>query len=239
MSKYIVIKPRGFVKLDDTYREFEEYEASKIVGKEAFVQQQVGQEAVERKVGDYVFWISDPNMVVESEDESEIVLPAITNLTCNMLINEVEFAFGGVVVTANHRVTNDKYAGLEEQDVANIMNLFTQTDTVLVEDEETGDYIAVDRVFDALLNYSGIETEVPEDPIVEEIVIDDEKLETSTEPEYDDSDPQFFDDLEFGDAELPLSDELPPTVEEEYEDLANENLEVEIAEDEIEGLEEI
>lgn len=236
MGKYIVIKPRGFAKLDDSFREFEEYEANKIVGVDAFIQQQVGREAVERKVGDYVLWISDPETIVETEEE-DIIIPETPDLTCNMLINEVEFAFGGVVITANHRISDDKFAGLEEQDVANIMNLFTQTDTVLVEDEETGDYVAVDRVFDALLNYSGIIEEIPEDPIIDDIIIIDEELENINEPEYEDPDPKYFDDIDFGDAELPMPDELPPEVEDDYEDLANENLEVEIAENEIEGLE--
>lgn len=232
MEKYIVIKPRGFVKLDDSYREIEEYEVNKIVGVEAFIQQQVGKPAVERKVGDYVLWISDPEAVVETE-EGDITLPETPDLTCNLLINEVEFAFGGVVVTSNHRITNDKYAGLNEQDVANIMNLFTQTDTVLVEDEETGDYIAVDRVFDALLNYSGTIEEVPDDPAIEDVEIPEEDIENIEEPEYEDTDPQYFDDIDFGDVELPMPDELPPEVEEDYDDLSNEYLDVTVEDEEV------
>lgn len=214
--KYIVIEPRGYAKVDDTTREILEFDVNKIVGVESFIQQQVGKEAVSRKVGDYVLWISNPDTVVETEDEEDIVVPETPDLMCNMLINEVEFAFGGVVVTANHTVTEDLYAGLEDQDVANIMNLFTNTDTVLVEDVETGDLIAVDRVFDALLSYSSVETEVPEDPIIEEIPTDTEEFDYETfEETYEDSDPEQFDELEFGEKELEVPDDVPPEIVED------------------------
>ncbi|RIO07133.1 hypothetical protein BUZ94_13435 [Mammaliicoccus sciuri] len=237
MRKYIVIKPRGFAKIDDSYREFEEYEVNKIVGVEAFIQQQVGQPAVERKVGDYILWISNPEAIVETE-EGDIAVPETPDLTCNLLINEVEFAFGGVVVTANHRILDDKYEGLNEQDIANIMNLFTQTDTVLVEDEETGKYIAVDRVFDALLNYSGTIEEVPDDPVIEDIEFPEEDIENISEPEYEDTDPEYFDDIDFGDVELPMPDELPPEVEveDDFDDLSQENLDIEVEDEELESL---
>lgn len=214
--KYIVIEPRGYAKVDDTTREILEFDVNKIVGVDSFIQQQVGKEAVSRKVGDYVLWISNPETVVETEDEEDIVVPETPDLMCNMLINEVEFAFGGVVVTANHTVTEDLYAGLEDQDVANIMNLFTNTDTVLVEDVETGDLIAVDRVFDALLSYSSVETEVPEDPIIEEIPTETEEFDYETfEETYEDSDPELFDELEFGEKELEVPDDVPPEIVED------------------------
>lgn len=214
--KYIVIEPRGYAKVDDTTREILEFDVNKIVGVESFIQQQVGKEAVSRKVGDYVLWISNPESVVETEDEEDIVVPETPDLMCNMLINEVEFAFGGVVVTANHTVTEDLYAGLEGQDVANIMNLFTNTDTVLVEDVETGDLIAVDRVFDALLSYSSVETEVPEDPIIEEIPTETDEFDYETfEETYEDSDPELFDELEFGEKELEVPDDVPPEIVED------------------------
>lgn len=214
--KYIVIEPRGYAKVDDTTREILEFDVNKIVGVESFIQQQVGKEAVSRKVGDYVLWISNPESVVETEDEEDIVVPETPDLMCNMLINEVEFAFGGVVVTANHTVTEDLYAGLEDQDVANIMNLFTNTDTVLVEDVETGDLIAVDRVFDALLSYSSVETEVPEDPIIEEIPTETDEFDYETfEETYEDSDPELFDELEFGEKELEVPDDVPPEIVED------------------------
>lgn len=214
--KYIVIEPRGYAKVDDTTREILEFDVNKIVGVESFIQQQVGKEAVSRKVGDYVLWISNPDTVVETEDEEDIVVPETPDLMCNMLINEVEFAFGGVVVTANHTVTEDLYAGLEDQDVANIMNLFTNTDTVLVEDVETGDLIAVDRVFDALLSYSSVETEVPEDPIIEEIPTETDEFDYETfEETYEDSDPELFDELEFGEKELEVPDDVPPEIVED------------------------
>ena len=214
--KYIVIEPRGYAKVDDTTREILEFDVNKIVGVESFIQQQVGKEAVSRKVGDYVLWISNPDSVVETEDEEDIVVPDTPDLMCNMLINEVEFAFGGVVVTANHTVTEDLYAGLTDQDVANIMNLFTNTDTVLVEDVETADLIAVDRVFDALLLYSGVETEVPEDPIIEEIPIETEEFDYEAfEETYEDPEPERFDELEFGETELEVPDEAPPEIVED------------------------
>lgn len=213
--KYIVIEPRGYAKIDDSTREILEFEADKIVGVESFIQQQVGKEAVPRKVGDYVLWISNPDTVVETEDEENIVVPETPNLMCNMLINEVEFAFGGVVVTANHKVSDDLLVGLADQDVANIMNLFTNTDTVLVEDNETLDLIAVDRVFDALLTYSNIETEAPTDPIIEEIPADTEEFDyESFEETYEDTEPEYFDELEFGETVLEVPEEVDSEIEE-------------------------
>lgn len=213
--KYIVIEPRGYAKIDDSIREILEFDANKIVGVESFIQQQVGKEAVPRKVGDYVLWISNPDSVVETEDEENIVVPETPNLMCNMLINEVEFAFGGVVVTANHKVSDDLLAGLADQDVANIMNLFSNTDTVLVEDNETLDLIAVDRVFDALLTYSNIENEAPSDPIIEEIPTDMEEFDYETfEETYEDTEPEYFDELEFGETVLEVPEEVDSEIEE-------------------------
>src|SRR5690606_19025475 len=121
---YLVIKPRGAAKLDDSYREIEEYDAKSIPAIEAFIEQQVGKNPVSRKVGDYLLWISNPNLIEEIDDET-VEIPDTIDLTCNLLINEFEFAFGGVVVTANVSVTDDVYEGLNEQDVANIMNVFS------------------------------------------------------------------------------------------------------------------
>ncbi|QSN68448.1 hypothetical protein JTZ62_04650 [Mammaliicoccus sciuri] len=162
MTKFIVIKPRGSAKLDDSYREIEEYDANSIPAVEAFIEQHVGKNPVSRKVGDYLLWISNPN-IVEEVDEEEIEVPDTIDLTCNLLINEFEFAFGGVVVTANLRVTENQYEGLNEQDVANIMNVFSMSDAILVEDPNTLEVVAVDRVFDALLSPNGISEDEQEE----------------------------------------------------------------------------
>lgn len=215
--KYIVIEPRGYAKLDDNTREILEFDKSKIVGVESFVQQQVGKEAVERRVGDYIFWIANPNSLVEIENE-KIVVPETPNLMCNMLINEVEFAFGGVVITSNFRVNkDDKYAGLNEQDVANIMNLFTQTDTVLIEDNETFELIAVDRIFDALLSFSETNDAIMEEPLIEDIGEEIFDYDTFVET-YEDSDPDIFDELEFGETILEVPDGVPDPIEEPKEE---------------------
>lgn len=162
MNKYIVIKPRGSAKLDDSYREIEEYDSNSITAVESFIEQQVGKNPVSRKVGDYLLWISNPSIVEEVDDEI-VEIPDTIDLTCNLLINEFEFAFGSVVVTANVRVTENIYEGLNEQDVANVMNVFSMSDAILVEDPNTLEVVAVDRVFDALLSPNGISDEVPEE----------------------------------------------------------------------------
>lgn len=219
--KYVVIKPRGYADLTDGSREIEEFQADKITAVDAFIKQQVGKEVVARKVGDYIFWIANPNEVIDIEDGDIEVPDTENNLMCNMLINESEFAFGGVVVTSNYEVTKDEYAGLNEQDIAYIMNAFTLADSVLVEEPETERYIAVDRMFDALLSPNGISYVEYEDPFLEEI---EEDIDEIPDDEYEDSDPDIFDDIEFGDKELPMPD-LPDDMLVEEDELEDENLE--------------
>ena len=223
--KYVVVKPRGYADLTDGSREIQEFEVSKITATESFITQQVGKNAVSRKIGDYIFWIANPNEVIEIEDGEIEVPDTEENLFCNMLLNEIEFAFGGVVITSNYEATNDVYAGLNDQDIAYIMNAFTLADAVLVEDPNSGRYIAVDRIFDALLAPNGLSYVEYEDPFIEEIEGEnDDDLLTDVEDEYEDKDPEIFDDIDYGDSELPMP-ELPDDLLVEVEDLEEENLE--------------
>lgn len=198
MNKYLVIKPRGAAKLDDSYREIEEYEANSISAVETFIEQQVGKNPVSRKVGDYLLWISNPNLV-EEVDEELIEIPDTIDLTCNLLINEFEFAFGGVVVTSNIKITDNKFEGLNEQDVANIMNVFSMSDAILVEDPNTLEVVAVDRIFDALLSPNGM----TEEEIEEIEFVPDELGEDAPEDvdEYRDDDGSEMEEIEFEDVE--------------------------------------
>lgn len=221
--KYLVIKPRGYADLTDSSREIEEFEVNKITAVDAFIKQQVGKEAVPRQVGDYTFWIGNPNEIIEIEGDEIEVPTTEENLMCNMLINENEFAFGGVVITSNYKVTEDKYAGLNEQDIAYVMNAFTLADAVLVEDEEAERYIAVDRMFDALLSPNGLSYVEYEDPFVEDL--EDEPEEEYIEEE-EDNDPDIFDDIEFGDAEVPMPELPDDMLAEDDEELENEKLDV-------------
>lgn len=198
MNKYLVIKPRGAAKLDDSYREIEEYDAKSIPAIEAFIEQQVGKNPVSRKVGDYLLWISNPNLIEEIDDET-VEIPDTIDLTCNLLINEFEFAFGGVVVTANVSVTDDVYEGLNEQDVANIMNVFSMSDAILVEDPNTLEVVAVDRVFDALLSPNGISEEVPEEFEFTPDELEDDPVENTDE--FADEDGSAMEELEFEDVD--------------------------------------
>lgn len=224
--KFIVIRPRGQVKLDDNYRELLEFDISKISGYETFIQQQIGRKPVSRKIGDYLFWIADPYIEVVEEDIS-FTVPENVDLTCNLLINEMEFAFGSVVVTSNHTVDSNEFSGLSEQDVANIMNMFTLTEAILVEDPETEEVVAVDRIFDGLLTYNSINIDTEIDPTISEPIIDDEQLEI--EEGYEDGDPAEFDEIEFGDSEFPMPPEYPvEIIEDDSTNLDNESLEIEV-----------
>lgn len=201
---YIVIKPRGSIKLGDGQKEIEIHRVKDIPSVESFINQQVGKKAVQRRVGDYLFWIADPNTPDELENTVEDIeegVPDTPELTCNLLINETEFAFGNVVVTANIAVEADKFIGLNEQDVANIQNLFTKTGAYIVEDTYTGEDVAVDSVFDALLSPNGMNFEDFEDIEVDVPEIEDEIPEDYSNSEIEDADPDVFDEIEFGEVE--------------------------------------
>jgi len=136
---------------------------------------------------------------VEEVDEELIEIPDTIDLTCNLLINEFEFAFGGVVVTSNIKITDNKFEGLNEQDVANIMNVFSMSDAILVEDPNTLEVVAVDRIFDALLSPNGM----TEEEIEEIEFVPDELGEDAPEDvdEYRDDDGSEMEEIEFEDVE--------------------------------------
>lgn len=175
--KYLILKPRGAVNLGDSKKPMAEIAASSIQSKNSFIQQQIGRHAIKIHVGDYVFWISDPSVKVKTED-GEVVINDTIDMTCNLLINETLFAFGNVVVTANHRVDNDEFKGLADQDIANIMNSFTLSTAALVYDEKLGKEVAVDRIRDAILAPNGISqpTNSGVRPIIEYIDDEPEKI---------------------------------------------------------------
>lgn len=172
--KYLIIYPRGTKKIGDSKKVFKEVEAKAIQSKETFVQQNVGKEAIEVTVGDYVFWVSNPNAIVEEESGQDEFLETIT-LTPNLLINEMLFAHGNAVVTAHIPTCETYFDGLNEQDIANIYNAFTKSTATIVEDVGTGLDVAVDKIDSSLLSFTNVEensVEVIEPKILE---IDDEK----------------------------------------------------------------
>lgn len=177
--KYLVIKPRKEAKLGEFNKEFIEFEANKITDLPPFIEQHVGKKAVMRYVGDYVFWISDPNTIRDSESGQEEILDTIT-LTPNLMVNESEIAYGSVVVTANKAVGNSETEGLTDVDIGYIMNAFTLSGAVLVDHEELNNPVAVDRVSDNILSPNGISSNTFEE-IVPEIIEFEEVQEVFTD----------------------------------------------------------
>lgn len=172
--KYLIIYPRGTKKIGDSKKVFKEVEAKAIQSKETFVQQNVGKEAIEVTVGDYVFWVSDPTAVAEEESGQVNFIETIT-LTPNLLIDEMLFAHGNVVVTAHVPTSKTHYDGLNEQDIANIYNAFTKSTAIIVEDVGTGLDVAVDKIDSSLLSFSNVEENSMEMIEPEILELDDEK----------------------------------------------------------------
>ncbi len=171
--KFLVIKPRGTDKLGDESKRIVEYDASKLPSYEAFVQQQVGKHVVSRIVGDYVFWIADPNRVVVSDIE-EFEVPSNDAMTSNLMLNEKDLAKGNVVVTGNARLNTDLYSGLEDQDIAYILNAFTLSGVLLVADANNVQ-VAVDQLTDSILSPNGLLLGntvdiVPDIPIIDDSI---------------------------------------------------------------------
>lgn len=189
--KYLVLKPRGD---SSESKSFEEFDVNKINSPQTFIQQQVGTEAVARLVGDYILWISNP--VEKAEDESGEVFNVQKNfdkinLTANALLNEFELAYGNIVVTSNYKITRDLYKGLNTQDIANVMNAFVKSNSLLV--ENGGKQLVVDAVIDSILSPNGlsdIELEEPEIPDLGEP--DDDEYENSLKNQDD-----FYSDEDF------------------------------------------
>lgn len=177
--KYLVVKPRKEAKLGEFNKEFIEFDANKIADLPPFIEQHVGKKAVKRYVGDYVFWISDPNTVRNSESGQEEIIDTIT-LTPNLMVNESEIAYGSVVITANKSVGTSETEGLTDVDIGYIMNAFTMSGAVLVDQEELNDPVAVDRVSDNILSPNGVSSDIFED-IVPEIIEMEEVQEDFTE----------------------------------------------------------
>lgn len=175
--KYLSIKPRT-EKLSNNSKFFSEFEVSKINGVKAFIEQRVGKAPVKRVVGDYIFWISDPKTIVETEEGETEIEDTIDTLMPNLLLNETEIAYGEVIVTANAKVSADEYAGLADIDIGYIMNAFTNSSSVLVEDSLTGAKIAVDKVFESLLSPNGVNNPIQENIVPEFIIVDDESGES-------------------------------------------------------------
>lgn len=162
--KYLILKPRGNSSGKKQYVEFEK---SKVNNVKTFIQQQIGAEPVERLVGDYLLWISNPEEQITGEF-GETFTTSInydnSDLKANLLVNEFDIAYGNVVVTSNYAVTKDRYGGLTEHDIANIMNAFTKSNTRLI-DQGENQYV-VDSITESILNPNGRliqeEIEVPQ-----------------------------------------------------------------------------
>ena len=175
--KYLSIKPRT-EKLSNNSKHFSEFEVSKINGVEAFIEQRVGKAPVKRVIGDYVFWISDPKTAVDTESGIIEIEDTIDSLIPNLLLNEAEIAYGEVIITANSKVSSNDYEGLTDVDIGYIMNAFTNSSSVLIEDDISDLTIAVDKITESLLSPNGVDNNVQEDVIPDFITIDDEEVES-------------------------------------------------------------
>lgn len=175
--KYLSIKPRT-EKLSNNSKHFNEFDVNKINGVEAFIEQRVGKAPVKRVIGDYVFWISDPKTAVDTESGIIEIEDTIESLIPNLLLNEAEIAYGEVIVTANNKVSSDDYEGLTDVDIGYIMNAFTNSSSVLIEEDISGATIAVDKITESLLSPNGVDNNVQEEVVPDFIIIDDEEVES-------------------------------------------------------------
>lgn len=176
MNKFIVAKPRGDVKLGDSFKDIEVFDINKVGDIETFIQDRVGNKPINKLVGDYVVWFNDPSEIYYTELDEAVPIPDEFTNTPNLLINEELIAFGNVVFTSNVITNNgDLYYGLDDIDYANIINSFVDAGQSLVEHEETETTVVVDRIFNGLLNPSNVIHEDLEEPVIEEIEVDDDK----------------------------------------------------------------
>lgn len=175
--KYLSIKPRT-EKLSNNNKQFNEFDVNKINGVEAFIEQRVGKAPVKRVVGDYVFWISDPKTAVDTESGIIEIEDTIESLIPNLLLNEAEIAYGEVIITANNKVSSDDYEGLTDIDIGYIMNAFTNSSSVLIEEDISGATIAVDKITESLLSPNGVDNNVQEEVVPDFITINDEEVES-------------------------------------------------------------
>lgn len=171
--KFLIIKPNtDSINRLKNQKLFEEVEVAKINNPRVFIQEKVGTDAVSRLVGDYLVWISNPNEnVIDDTGLSYEGGKDFINskLTANLLVNEYEFAYGNVIVTSNYNVTKNEFSGLNTQDVANVMNAFSHTDTALVEQNKK--QVVVDKLNDPFLSPNGLNSvdfNAPKLPKVEE-----------------------------------------------------------------------
>lgn len=138
--KYLIIKPKQSNR-------FIEVSVKSVSNPDTFIQQEIGAPALARQVGDYTVWIADPQEVVLDEEGLAFKGTRLSNVTPNMLINEFEVAYGNVVITSNYKVTSNKYSGLNEQDIANVMNALLNSNSTLVDFK--GSQVTIDCLNDA------------------------------------------------------------------------------------------
>lgn len=156
--KFLVLKPNQDIMQGQLDKQFEEFEVKKLNGIEAFITEYVGADSVKRIVGDYCFWISNPNKTIISEASISEVPNTINHISPNLLINEFEFAYGNVVITSNSKVSPDNdFEGLTDLDIGYILNAFTLCDSLLVADASTGKNIAVEKINDNQLSPNGLD----------------------------------------------------------------------------------
>lgn len=187
---FVIIKPRGNVKLGDTFKELEIVEMKNIGDYNVFIQNRVGVKPIYKQVGDYILWYSDPNEYIFTELNESFEVPTEVTQIPNLLVNEDEIAFGDVVITSNVITNNaDLFYGLDDEDYAGIINSFVDAGQVLVEHGDDEETFVIDRVFDGLLSPSKKVHEELEEPVIEEIeIIDDKEMLQMDLIEYEDED---------------------------------------------------
>ncbi|MGW7862051.1 hypothetical protein [Staphylococcus xylosus] len=190
MAMFVIIKPRGNVKLGDTFKELEIVEMKNIGDYNVFIQNRVGVKPIYKQVGDYILWYSDPNEYIFTELNESFEVPTEVTQIPNLLVNEDEIAFGDVVITSNVITNNaDLFYGLDDEDYAGIINSFVDAGQVLVEHGDDEETFVIDRVFDGLLSPSKKVHEELEEPVIEEIeIIDDKEMLQMDLIEYEDED---------------------------------------------------
>lgn len=171
--KFLIIKPNtDSINRLKNQKLFEEVDVAKINNPKVFIQEKIGTDAVSRLVGDYLVWMSNPNENViddtgfNYEGGKDFIN---SKLTANLLVNEHEFAYGNVIITSNYNVTKNEFSGLTTQDVANVMNAFSKTDTALV--DQNNKQVVIDRLNDPFLSPNGINStdfNTPKLPKIEE-----------------------------------------------------------------------
>ncbi|MCE5557200.1 hypothetical protein JL916_04405 [Staphylococcus pseudintermedius] len=164
--KYLIIKPKQSNR-------FIEVSVKSVSNPDTFIQQEIGAPALARQVGDYTVWIADPQEVVLDEEGLAFKGTRLSNVTPNMLINEFEVAYGNVVITSNYKVTSNKYSGLNEQDIANVMNALLNSNSTLVDFK--GSQVTIDCLNDAFLAPNGITLDYYDEPVIDSLGYEKEK----------------------------------------------------------------